>query len=125
MRADERPFVCEEVTVFQEALDGPIDVRKRLELTCEPLADRASAFVETVRHQLDGVLCIQLHAPVEVARVVALDVTVENLAVCTHAGTSSRTSMSDSSPCKSEKRLNVTTRESLSMSAASAGDGSP
>ena len=72
-----RPLVGERVALLDEAPHGVVDVRDRLQLLREPLADRVAALEDAVGHLLDGVLGVEVHDPVEIARVVALDITVE------------------------------------------------
>jgi hypothetical protein len=79
-----KPLVSEQAALLEEAQDGVVYVRERGQLLCETPLDRASALEGAVRHQLHGVLGVEVHDSVEVTCVVELDVAVEDLPVITH-----------------------------------------
>src|SRR5262249_10088767 len=84
VRARERPLVRKRPAVADEALDDVVGVAERAQVPGEPFADRVQPFEEAVVHPLHGVLCVQIHARVEIARVVPLHVPLQELPVRLH-----------------------------------------
>jgi hypothetical protein len=80
----EGPLVGKRVALIDEAPHGVGDIRTCGQIPGEALADRAAALEGAIGHQLDGVLGVQIHDGIEIARVVPLNVTIQQTLVETH-----------------------------------------
>jgi hypothetical protein len=77
-------LIGERVTLLDVADVAMGDIRERGQFRGETVVDCAAALEGAIRHQLGGVLGIQIHDAVEITRVVQLDIALQETSVDLH-----------------------------------------